>query len=77
MYGQFMKFIRPGAVRLNSTPGNIRFANVAFRNESGETVLVVANASSEAREFIVSHGGGHYRAEIPKRTVATFTWDTE
>ncbi len=77
MYGQFMKFIRPGAVRLDSTPGSIRFANVAFRNESGDTVLVVANASSEAREFIVSHGGGHYRAEIPKRTVATFTWDTE
>lgn len=77
MYGHFMKFIRPGAVRLGSPEGSFRFTNVAFRNPDGRCALVVVNASSEPRTFSVGSGEHSFEATLPKRSLATFSWEME
>ncbi len=74
MYGQFMKFIRRDAVRVDSTLGDTRFNNIAVRNPDGALVLVVANASGAAREFSVRCGARGFAATTPARSVATFRW---
>ena len=72
MYGQFMKFIRPGAVRVASTDGSVRFDNVAFKRKDGSIVCVAANAGSAAKPVRVAVGTRQFQAELPSKAVATF-----
>lgn len=75
LYGQFMRFIRPGAVRVESTgPGSRTFAHAAFLDPDGRRVLVVANARGKQASFLVRSGDGQFAAELPERAVATFCW---
>lgn len=74
MYGHFSKFIDRGAVRLSSTPGDRRFANVAFRNPDGSFVLVVVNNSPEDQGFQVRCHGAAMDAGLAPRSMATYVW---
>ncbi len=75
MYGQFMKFIQRGAVRIDSNDDDSRFfTNVAFRNPDGTIALVVANAGREDRAFAVTCLGRMFQTELPANTVATYIW---
>ncbi len=73
-YGQFMKFIKRGAVRIASTEGNRRFANVAFENPDGELVLVVVNRGRSPVPVQVRCRDNAFSAEMPASAVATFVW---
>ena len=73
-YGQFMKFVARGAVRIDSTPGNSDFDNVAFRNPDGLIVLVVVNTTGVEKPFSVAAQEKSFRTGIGPRTVATFVW---
>lgn len=77
MYGQFMKFIPRGAVRVESTPGDRSFANVAFKTGDGKVVLVAANAGKEPRDLSVACGGKMFKTSLGGRSVATFRWAAE
>jgi O-glycosyl hydrolase len=74
MYGQFMKFIRRGAVRVESSAGTANLANVAFRNPDGEVVLVVVNASTDEQAIAISCTGRWVSAQLPAKSVATYQW---
>ena len=75
MYGQFMKFIRRDAVRVESTRPEIRtFGNVAFVNPDGTAVLVAANAARDAQPFAVQCGEKMFKTELPAGSVATYLW---
>ncbi|MBP9003805.1 MAG: glycosyl hydrolase [Candidatus Hydrogenedentes bacterium] len=75
MYGQFMKFILPGAVRIGvSGPEARTIGYVATRNPDGALVLVVANAGREPWEFAVTHGNRQFRDTLPAGAVATYRW---
>lgn len=74
MYGQFMKFIGRGAVRLESTPGDRQFDSIAFRNPDGAFVLVAANNSDRSKRFAVQCGDRFFRASLPPKAVATYRW---
>ena len=74
MYGQFMKYIQRGAVRVASGPVERRFAHVAFRNPDGSVVLVVANASRSEEAFGVANGRRVFTTRLPGRSVATYRW---
>lgn len=74
MYGHFSKFLRPGAIRLGSTPGDSQFANIAVRNADGTLALVVVNNGSLVKSFKVSCGGKVFQTELAARTMATYTW---
>ncbi|HEO69973.1 MAG TPA: hypothetical protein ENN80_01825 [Candidatus Hydrogenedentes bacterium] len=73
MYGQFMKFVRRGAVRIDSTQGDRMLNNVAFRNHDGSIVLVVANHSGE-KELCIVCDGQMVAPTVPARSVTTFVW---
>jgi len=75
IYGQFMKFIQLGAVRIASNAGSRVPANVAFRNPDGSLVLVVVQTESKPREPTLTWRGRVLTTSLPARSVATFCWD--
>lgn len=76
LYGQFMKFIPRGAVRVESDnpEGKRLFSNVAFRTPEGKMVLVVANAERNNAAFSVRCGEQAFDAALPAGSVATYVW---
>ena len=74
MYGQFMKFIHRGAVRVESTPGTAKFDHIALRNPDGALVMVAANAGNAPQTFRARCGKTEFAASLPARSVATFRW---
>jgi beta-glucosidase len=73
-YGQFMKFVKRGALRIGSTEGTKDFANVAFLNPDGEIALVVVNRATAAASFSVVCGERAFMATMPSESIATFCW---
>ncbi|RSM88698.1 glucosylceramidase [Kibdelosporangium aridum] len=72
--GHLSKFVRPGAVRIDSTGyGEGGIQNVAFRNPDGTIVLVALN-SGGTQNFQVSYGGQSFGYQLPGGSMATFTW---
>jgi glucosylceramidase len=72
--GHLAKFVKPGAVRIDSSAqvrGGIE--NVAFRNPDGSIVLVVVNSGGD-QNFKVSYGGSSFGYKLPAGAMATFTW---
>jgi glucosylceramidase len=74
--GQASKFVKPGAVRIDSnTFGSGNLEDVAFRNPDGSNALIVLNAdTSNARTFNVAENGQYFTYTVPAKAVATFTW---
>jgi O-glycosyl hydrolase len=56
-FGQFGRYITPGATRIAATQNNGNLDVVAFRNPSGTTTLVVVNTASSAQPITVSLSG--------------------
>jgi glucosylceramidase len=71
--GQLTKFVRPGAVRIDSTD-NSTIRNVAWRNPDGSKALVAYNESSAPQSVKVNWGNESFTYTIPGSTSATFTW---
>jgi glucosylceramidase len=74
LYGQFMKFVQRGAVRVESSESTRRFANVAFRNPDGMLVLVVVNGASRERSFDLACSGRSVSVRLDGRAIGTFLW---
>ena len=74
MYGQFMKFIRPGAVRVHSDELSGPLANCAVRNLDGSVVLVVVNRKTQPTQFDIEWNGQHLSTEVSSSSVATYRW---
>jgi glucosylceramidase len=74
--GQASKFVKPGAVRIESnTFGSGNLEDVAFRNPDGSNALIVLNAdTANAHTFNVDENGQYFSYTLPARAVATFTW---
>ena len=73
-YGQFMRFIQRGAVRIDSGEPEKIFGSVAFRNPDGRIVLIVANAGAEPRDYRILSGEWEVTTSLPRRAVATYVW---
>ncbi len=71
--GHVTRFIRPGAVRVDSTVAGNAW-NVAFRNPDGSVVLVVVNDDwgTTTQHFNVAGGGQSFSYALPAGAVATF-----
>lgn len=74
--GQASKFVKPGAVRIDSnTFGSGNIEDVAFQNPDGSDALIVLNAdASNAHTFNVDENGQYFTYTLPAKAVATFTW---
>ena len=71
--GHLTKFVKPGAVRIDST-ANSTVKNVAWKNPDGSKALIAYNASGSAQTVKVNWGGQSFVYNLPTRTSATFTW---
>jgi glucosylceramidase len=72
--GHLSKFVKPGAVRIDSTGyGQGGIENVAFRNPDGTIALVAINTGG-TQSFQVSYGGSSFGYSLPAGAMATYTW---
>ncbi|WP_338106345.1 ricin-type beta-trefoil lectin domain protein [Micromonospora terminaliae] len=71
--GHLTKFVRPGALRIDST-ANGTVQNVAYRNPDGTKALLAHNGGGSAQSVKVVWGGQSFTYTLPARTTATFTW---
>lgn len=68
------RFVRSGAVRIESTAAN-GLESVAFRNADDQSkVLIVLNGASAVRDFAVRDGGSGFTYSLPAGAVVTFVW---
>ncbi|MFI9561002.1 ricin-type beta-trefoil lectin domain protein [Nonomuraea endophytica] len=70
--GHLTKFVRPGAVRIDSNNGTVQ--NIAWRNTDGTKALIAHNAGTSAQSIRVNWSGQSFVYTLPARTTATFTW---
>ena len=74
-FGQFSRFVLPGALRVKSSSPADGVDNVAFQNaHGGSVVLVVVNGNEQAHHLSVSQGATQFQYELPASSVATFEW---
>jgi glucosylceramidase len=71
--GHLTNFVRPGAVRIDST-ANGTVPNVAFKNSDGSKALIAYNTSGSTQSVKVNWGGQSFTYNLPTKTSATFTW---
>ncbi len=72
--GHLTKFVKPGAVRIDSN-ANSTVRNVAWKNPDGSKALIAYNTSGSAQTVKVNWGGSPRSATAcPTTTSATFTW---
>ncbi|MBM3849775.1 MAG: hypothetical protein FJ396_06225 [Verrucomicrobia bacterium] len=74
LYGQFMRFIRPGAVRIGTSSTSSGVSNVGFRNPDGRLVVVVANTTKSQPDILFSWRGTQLTTRLAPLSVATLVW---
>jgi|TARA_Y100000310_G_scaffold277238_1_gene294864 glucosylceramidase len=74
MYGQFMKFIPRGSVRVGSAGPDEQLAQVAFKAPDGAFVLVVVNLADEERGFTTCCAATTFHATLPARSIGSYIW---
>ncbi len=69
------RFVRPGAVRVESNEADSSVDNVAFQNpDDGSIVLIAANSATSAKVLSVRCRDHEFRYTMPGESVATFVW---
>ncbi|SEP50977.1 glycoside hydrolase family 30 protein [Amycolatopsis saalfeldensis] len=71
--GHLTKFVKPGAVRINSND-NSTVRNVAWKNPDGSKALIAYNSSTSDQNVRVNWAGQSFSYTLPGHTSATFTW---
>jgi glucosylceramidase len=65
-------------VRVGSSETDKEINNVAFRNASdGSIVLVMVNSHVDARQVAVTQGQNRFQYTLPPQSVATFVWNPD
>lgn len=71
------RYVRAGAVRVESTEERDELKNVAFRNPDGTMVLVAANTGNEDTIFRVVMEEESFQYTLPSQSAVTFRWKPE
>ncbi len=74
LYGQFMKFIPRGAVRVESRSIGPHLGQVAFRTPEGRMVLIAANPTAEERQTEILWRSQGCVVSLPAHSVGTWRW---
>jgi len=77
IYGQFMKFIPRGSVRVESRANTRVPSQVAFRSPDGNLVLVAANPAKEELRFEIHWRGQSCSVVLPAKSVGTWRWSSK
>lgn len=75
----FSKFVRPGAVRVESTDTRNDFkglvANAVYRNKNGTMTAVICNENTQENTFKLVVGDKVIEQTVPAMATVTVTWD--
>jgi glucosylceramidase len=74
LYGQFSRYVKPGAARVGSDQTSADVGNVAFRNPDGSMVVVVANGAAAPRSVRIASPDGVLTDTLPALSVGTYRW---
>jgi O-glycosyl hydrolase len=74
MYGQFMKFIKAGAVHINSDSSLKSLPNIAFKNPDDSLVLVVVDDRQREQDFSIIRKKWRVNVELDAKSIAIFPW---
>ena len=75
LLGNFSKFIRPGAYRIDCDMGNTKeLSFVAFRNSDGTIVLIATNLTKELKDFTFLFNNKSSSSSVPPKSIATYLW---
>ena len=66
----FSKYVRPGAVRVESTGDVAGLRHVAFQAGDGSRILEVVNSGKQGMDFSIGEGD----LRLPAQSIGTFTW---
>jgi glucosylceramidase len=72
--GHISKFVKPGAVRIESSSYDHNLESVAFRNPDHSHVLIVSNRTAIAQTIQVSNNPVTFEFNVPGESAVTFTW---
>ncbi|MGI6315566.1 MAG: glycoside hydrolase family 30 beta sandwich domain-containing protein [Christensenellales bacterium] len=73
LYGQFTKFLRRGARRVDCTPGCRKWVKaIAWQEESGRIAVTVVNENPDAQVFTLRCGSLEAALELPAETIETY-----
>ncbi|WP_432848043.1 ricin-type beta-trefoil lectin domain protein [Amycolatopsis sp. CA-161197] len=72
--GHLTKFVKPGAVRIDSNDTSA-VRNVAWKNPDGSKALIAYNSTTGNQSVRVNWGGQSFTYTLPGHTSATFTWN--
>jgi glucosylceramidase len=73
--GQFSKFVKPGAVRIQvETSDRTQLQHVCFMNEDGSKVLIVMNETDRDEMFNAGAEGGYVSYSLPAHAIATLVF---
>lgn len=71
--GHLTKFVKPGALRIDST-SNGSVPNVAWKNPDGSKALIAYNNTGSTQSVKVNWGGQSFTYSLPTKTSVTWTW---
>lgn len=71
--GQISKFVKPGALRINSSSTNGSIISAGFKNPDGSIALVVYNSGGSNTIRVVS-GSSAFDYTVPGSSAVTFNW---
>jgi len=74
LYGQFMKFIDRGAVRIEVTPPDAECPAIGFKNPDGTLVVVVVNLRKKERPIAIQVTGLQASPVLAAQSVTTLAW---
>ena len=78
LIGQFSKFIRPGAKRIECDPGSDKsLTAVAFRNTDGSYAQFLVNQTDRQQAFSTVFGKASFNGLVPAKSVGTFVWKAQ
>ena len=75
VFGHVGKFIEPGAVRIDSTDGDV--STFAFKNTDGSVVLFAVNTTNYESNLKLSWNSQWALRKIPARALMTFRWNNQ
>ena len=73
--GQFSRFIREGATRIEVTPETVnRIEAVAFTNPNGSTVSVLSNPHDQEQVITIGANKTYWQLTLPANSIVTVKW---
>lgn len=74
--GQFSKYVKPGAVRIEmSSNYESQLKYVGFENEDRSVVVVVMNETDEAQSISIGAKEGYVNHQLPAHSIATLVFE--